>query len=68
MQKPNSKAKHWLRLCVLESVELSHKGGFSKTRPKYRIKCERGCIPTLTHRQLPNNYQVLRALVPRAPG
>lgn len=47
---------------------ISHKGGFSKTGAKCRIKCEQGSIPTVTHRQLPNNYQVLRALVPRALG
>lgn len=63
MQKPNSKEKHWLGLCI-----LSHKGGFSKTEAKCRIKCERGSIPTLTHRQLPKNYQVLRALVLSALG
>lgn len=48
--------------------EISHKGGFGKTGAKCRIKCEHTASPHVTHRQLPSNYQVLRALVPRAPG
>lgn len=65
MQKPNSKAKYWLGICVFE---FSHKDGFSKKGTKYRIKHEHDSTPVCYTQTIIQQLPGLQSSGPTCPG